>query len=162
MARSRPKVNKNGFNFNPDYLKDFKEINIKIIPHIEQSSGITGNWYTDKNGVVQISVSQMGDRRAEAMHVVHEIVEWASSIIDPTAMNDEITDIIDDDFLKKREKGELPEGHEEPGFGPSCLYSKGHHIGTAVEMILCQHYGLNWVEYDNHVREISKGKKVEF
>lgn len=149
-------------NFHPDYLRKIKGINIKVIPHKDQVCGITGEWYTDKKGTVQIRVSQMGDLRAEAMHIVHEVVEWAASIINPLTMDDTLTDAQDKEFLRKREEGILPEGHEEPGFGPDCLYGPGHHLGTAVEMILAQYYGINWIDYDNHVRAISKGKKVDF
>jgi hypothetical protein len=149
-------------NFRPDYFPIPKRINIEIIPHSKQVCGITGEWFTDKDGTVQIRVSQMGDLRAEAMHIVHEVVEWAASIIDPQAMSDTLTDAQDEEFLRKRKEGTLPEGHEEPGFGTDCFYGKGHHLGTAMEMILCQHYGMNWIDYDNHVREISKGKEVDF
>jgi hypothetical protein len=132
------------------------KLNIEVIPHSEQKAGITGEWWTDEAGVYQIRVSQMGDVRYELLHIVHEVVELAASLTHPEIMSDELTDKYDDEFLRTREADELPEGHEEPGFGIGCPYGRGHHLGTAAELMLCPEMGVNWIEYDNHVREVSK------
>lgn len=150
-------------NFRPDYLREIKGINIQVIAHKEQACGITGEWWTDENGVVQIRVSRLGDIRAEALHIAHEVVEWAASVGDPLAMDDDLTNVQDEKFLKLRREGKLPKGHEEVGFGPNCLYAKGHHLGTATELILCQNLGLNWIDYDNRVCQVAfEGKEFDF
>jgi hypothetical protein len=138
------------------------KINIEVIPHKDQRCGITGEWWTDADGIFQVRVSRMGDKRYEALHIVHEIAEWAASLMHPDIMDDKITDAYDEDFLRKRENGELPVKLEEPGFGPGCPYGDGHHIGTGFEMILCPIMGVNWTNYEARVDEVAfEGKEFE-
>jgi hypothetical protein len=143
-------------------MSDIK-LHIEVIPHKEQRAGMTGEWWTDENGVVQIRVSRMGDIRYEAMHVAHEVKEWALSVNDPVAMDDKITDAYDDAFLEKRAASLDIPGYGEPGFGAGCPYGLGHHVGTADEMIMCAFYGVNWNDYEKRVCEVAfDGKEFEF
>lgn len=136
------------------------KLNIEVIPHKSQKCGITGEWWTDPDGVVQIRVSRFGDSRYEALHIVHEVAEWAASMMHPEIMSDELTDKYDEEFLRKREAGELPKGLEEPGFGPGCPYGPGHHIATGFELILCPSMGVNWMEYQRRIDEVAfEGKE---
>jgi hypothetical protein len=136
------------------------KINIEVIAHKDQRCGMTGNWWTDEDGIIQMRISRMGDIRYEMMHVVHEVKELAVSITDPVAMDDKITDAYDDSFLEARAKSPDRPGYGEPGFGKGCPYGKGHHAGTADEMLLCAIYGINWNDYDQRVCEVAfEGKE---
>ena len=150
-------------NFRPEYCKDLK-INIQVISHKEQGPAkVTAQWWTDEAGVIQVRISRLGDIRAELLHLVHELVEIACSITHPEIMDDVLTDAYDEEFLRKRAAGELPLGHEEVGFGENCPYSGGHHAASGVELMICPHMDLNWVDYDNRVCEVAfDGKEFEF
>lgn len=123
------------------------KINIKVIPHRRQAYNTVGNYWTDKKGVIQVRISKM-DKQSERLVLVHELIElFMTDWLGIT--EDEITE-FDLSFEKKRKKG----NNDEPGFDSFAPYRREHTIATAVEMIMCAHMNIDWVNHEQTVNNV--------
>jgi hypothetical protein len=128
-----------------------KEIYIRVIPHDQQRYETVGDYWYDKDGVLQVRVSDMGNELYEKMVIIHELVEEALT------KHKGITEqqIMDFDlyYEKRREQGLVPED-SEPGFDNNAPYLFEHSLATSFEMMMCAHAGISWNDYDSTVMNL--------
>lgn len=135
------------------------KINIKVIKHEDQRDAITGQWWMDERGVLQIRVSRMGNSDYEKLHIMHELFEAFASTYDK-GVTDASTETFDKAFVERRKRGDLPAHITEPGFDPECPYHDEHMAATGVEMLLATFLKVKWSDYEKRCREVSwEGKK---
>lgn len=125
-----------------------KEIHIKVIPHSEHRYETVGDYFYDKEGVLQVRVSDMGNELYEKMVIIHELVEEALTK-HKGITEQQITD-FDLYFEKRREQGLIP-NEAEPGFDENAPYRNEHTLATSIEMMMCANAGVDWLEYDRTV-----------
>jgi hypothetical protein len=135
---------------------------IKTIPHPEQRYITTGDYWEDKNGTIQIRVSNMGDWRYEILVAVHELVELI--IMRHRGIMLSKSDEFDIPYEETR-KGPLklessntysrraPCGcyvtkNSEPGDDPHAPYYREHQLASGIERMLAALLGVNWEAYE--------------
>ena len=111
-------------------------ITIQTIPHAQQRYPTVGDWIWVDDHNLQIRVSDMGDRRYEALVAAHELVE--ALLCREHGITTEMVDAFDKAF----------EGDGEPGYAPDCPYRREHTAATGIEMQLASAMGVEWIEYD--------------
>lgn len=127
------------------------EIHIKTMPHSAQAYETVGNYWYDQDGVLQIRVSDMKNKRFEVLVAIHELVEQFITECNGIAEQD-ITD-FDLAFESARKLG-LRMPTEEPGFAESAPYRLAHSFATGIELAICGMTGINWTDYDNTVNSL--------
>ena len=121
------------------------QITIKTIPHADQRYPTVGDWVFVDDNNLQIRVSDLGDRRYNALVAVHELVE--ALLCQHRGITTEMVDAFDMAYEAKR-----PEGNtDEPGNDPNCPCLKEHEFATTVEMLLAEELGVDWGTYDDAV-----------
>ena len=123
-------------------------ISIKTIPHRHQRYETIGDWFTDRNGNLQIRVSAMSDWRYEFLVALHELVEWALCRQDGVSQHQ--VDVFDRRFEKER----LPGNYDEPGDAPKAPYQTQHCIATGVERIAAACLGVCWSKYEAELNSL--------
>ncbi len=127
------------------------EIHIKTIPHSDQRYPTCGDYWYDDLGVLQVRVSDMGNKMYETMVAVHEVIEEALAshrgLTEPEIM------AFDQYYEMRRAQGLVPED-SEPGFDNNAPYLREHTLSSAVEMMMCAHAGLSWNDYDRTVMNL--------
>lgn len=126
-------------------------INIKIIPHGKQRYPTVGDWWWDKNNVLQIRVSAMPDPLFEQLVVFHEQIE--AQLCDQAGITAEEVDRFDVDFERKRDVYKWEDGRE-PGDDPTAPYYQQHQIASAYERMLAVTLGVDWSEYEHAVNNL--------
>lgn len=147
-------------------------ISIESIPHRLQGYDTCGDWYQggsldremirDKE-VLCISISELPDRREMFLIAIHELIE---AFLCECAG---VTEASVDDFDKNFESGwletdslvgnklALPIGYpKEPGDHPDAPYYHQHQLATGIERILAAEAGVSWLEYEQHIQELSR------
>lgn len=120
-------------------------ITIKTIPHTEQRYETCGDWYFDKEGNIEIRVSDMGDWKKEFLVAYHELLEVA--LCKDRGITIEQVDAFDMQFEKERLEGKhIPD--EEPGYAEDAPYRNEHFMAEACERIAANQLNVNWKEYD--------------
>ncbi len=122
-------------------------IQAKTIPHEEQRYNTSGDYWTDKKGVEQFRISDLGDYRMELAVLVHEIVE--DYLCKHRGIKEQDIMAFDLMFEKEREEGKWKD--EEPGDDPRAIYHDPHQIATVIERILISYFGINWKDYDDKI-----------
>jgi hypothetical protein len=130
-------------------------ISIEIIPHMDQRSGSTGEWWIDQDGSLQVRVSDLGNLDYVKLHVIHELFEAFASTYNKNVALD-VAEHFDARFVGK-DKRELPAYFDEIGFHPDCPYHDEHVAATGVEMLLAPFLRVKWLDYDKRVRAIAAG-----
>jgi len=134
------------------------DVSIKIIPNNEQRYETIGDWWIDKKGNLQIRVSEFEDERHSMLIAIHEMFEamaaWVKHIEEPEVTKFDLW------FEKESNAGRIPKTLEEPGMHPACPYNTEHQYATAVEMTLATLLGVNWWEYDEAVRKMSREQVI--
>jgi hypothetical protein len=130
-----------------------KDINIKIIDHKDQRATSPGDYWYDKDGVLQMRISDTGDDTMNRLILIHEMVEEFISqhqgVDEPTIQE------FDEFYEGERELG-LHTAEAEPGFDSRSPYRQFHTIATAIEMMLAGHLNVDWNEYDKKVLALHK------
>ena len=116
-----------------------RDITIRTIPEWGQRYKTSGDYWTDKNGVEQIRVSQFDDWRYGALIAIHELVETV--LCRDRGIKTEDIDKFDMAF---EDKG-------EPGDSPNSPYYREHQFASAIERLMCNELGIPWHEYDKEV-----------
>lgn len=133
-------------------------VSIKIIPNNEQRYETIGDWWIDKRGNLQIRVSEFEDERHSMLIAIHEMFEayaaWVKHIKEPEVTKFDLW------FEAESNAGRMPPTLDEPGMHPKCPYNTEHQYATAVEMTLATLLGVNWWEYDEAVRKMSREQKI--
>ncbi len=131
---------------------------IESIPNNAHRYETCGDWWYDKDGALQIRISEFEDPRHTMGIAVHEISEafaaWANHIPEPEVSKFDLW------FEEESNAGRLPKTLEEPGMHPRCPYNTEHQYATAIEMVLMTLLGCNWWEYDEAVRKMSREQKI--
>lgn len=154
------------------------EVIITSTLHKDQRYDTCGDWYyapawwdISKPGMtkevpiecLRISVSQLPDRREMFLIAIHELIE---AFLCECAG---VTEASVDDFDKNFESGwletdslvgnklALPIGYpKEPGDHPDAPYYHQHQLATGIERILAAEAGVSWLEYEQHIQELSR------
>ncbi len=124
------------------------KINIRTVPYKSQRYPTVGDWLTDKQGIVWINVSDMGDWKAEAAVALHELAEMF--MCKAHGVTQAEVDEFDKEFERKRGEGDT----SESGDDPAAPYRTEHCVATGIERILAAELGLTWSEYDALVNSL--------
>lgn len=116
------------------------EINIKSIPQRHQRYKTVGDYWTDKDNIIQIRVTKMSE---DAMFLValHELIEFY--LVKKRNISEQLITKFDIEFEKFNTE------QKEPGDYFLAPYQNEHCIATGVERIMCAILGLKWEEYEN-------------
>lgn len=117
------------------------------IPHQAQRYPTVGD-YIDGHGVTLFLISNLSDRRYEALVLVHEIIE--KILCDARGVTNEAIDKFDMDFEAARQDGD----DREPGHEPDAPYHREHVFAESIERQLAVELGVDWESYDKEVREL--------
>lgn len=127
------------------------DIVIKSIPQSEHRYPTVGDYWRDKDGTLQIRVSEMGNKEYESLVVLHELIEIIltehKGIKEPDIM------AFDVQFEKEREEG-LHSEDDEPGEDPRAPYRKEHVLAEALERVVANELGVVWNDYGNTVMSL--------
>ena len=123
------------------------EIHIKTIPQIEQRYATVGDYWWDKDGSLQIRVSELGNEDMEFLVAIHELTESyiceKRGIKEPDIMAFDIAHIDSDD----------------PGALPDAPYFKEHFFAETIERLIAGQLNINWQEYDKTIAKLFKNKE---
>ena len=124
------------------------KIVIETIPHKRQRYETVGDYFYDKDGVLQIRISNMRNDQYAELVIIHELVE----LILCKAKGVKFSDI--DAFDKAFEKRRKPGNTDEPGDDDAAPYRDEHLFATGIEKLLCSKLGINWATYDKKVNSL--------
>ncbi len=130
-----------------------KELHLKVIQHADQRYETCGDYFADENGVEQIRVSELPDPRHEHLVMLHELFEriWCFH----NGVTNESVDAFDKLFEQEREDG-LHSVDDEPGDDRRAPYYHGHQFATVAERLLAAALGINCIEYEQAVNNLSQ------
>ena len=124
------------------------KIVIETIPHKDHRYDTVGDWYFDKDEILQIKVSNLYDWRKEALIAVHELVEALMCKSNGICQSE--VDAFDKNFETYRTDD------SEPGDHYNSPYKKQHCIATGIERILAPEIGVDWWEYGMKLSNLPK------
>lgn len=119
-------------------------ISIKTIPMKEQRYKTCGDWKFDKNGDLEILVSDCNNWCYEIIIAIHELVEVV------LCKHKGITQKQVDDF----DMSEYGLSLEEPGLDLKAPYFEQHAIALKVEELLYEPLGVNVDEFEDRMGEV--------
>jgi hypothetical protein len=139
------------------------KLNIEIIPHHEQRYETVGDWWLDREGVLQVRISRLSMHRYEILVLIHELVEifieWhrrtqrglddTKSLLELTSETDEF-DIL---YEKRRKRGDK---ESEPGCETECPVYNGHMAASAIEHVAALIFGINYNDYANEIANLHR------
>lgn len=114
-------------------------IQIEFIPHAKQRYDTAGDWIIDKEGNINIYVSDTGNQDYNSLIAVHEL--WEMLLCVKRGITQEAVDAFDMKF----------EGSEEPGDQPDSPYHREHCSATGVERLLCAELNVAWKDYEHGI-----------
>lgn len=156
------------------------KIVIETIPHDQHRYPTAGDWYyadepttpevgapTEK--VLHIKVSNLSDRRREALIAIHELVEVI--LCEHDGVTQEAVDAFDMEFEKKRQERiddaarkvtepgvtsgeEALIAIEEPGDDEKAPYRDQHCFATGIERLLASRLGVGWKDYETEIERL--------
>lgn len=122
------------------------KIHIETIPQAGQRYATAGDYFWDKDGVLQIRVSELGNEDMEYLCAGHELREaWLAyrrGIKEPDIMAFDIAHADSDD----------------PGSEPDAPYYKEHFFSEAIERLEAGQLNINWQEYDRTIMNLFNGE----
>jgi hypothetical protein len=127
------------------------KIVIETIPHDSHRYETVGDWWYDKDGTMQIRVSDMKNWKYELLVAVHELVE--QSLCKDRKVTEDVVTKFDKKFEKERSFGQVGED-EEAGDDPRAPYRKEHFFATNIERLLSEQLGIDWKTYDDTVMKL--------
>jgi hypothetical protein len=116
-------------------------INIQTIPHDKQRYPTCGDWFYDRDGVLQIRVSEMRNNRHEMAVALHELIEAALCMV----AHVEAWHV--DDFDKNWEGAPK----DEPGNDPKAPYHHQHVTASICERAIAQCLEISWNDYEKTI-----------
>ena len=130
------------------------KINIQTIPHERQRYETCGDWQffgiNEKNPVLEISVSDMGNADYEFLVGIHEAIEAYLAVRRFGFGVEKLLDDFDMAYEKERKEGD----ESEPGDHPDCPVYLEHQIATGVEIILAGLLKVDWTTYDRAIGDL--------
>lgn len=125
-----------------------KTITITVIPHEEQRYETCGDWKINRNGNIDILVSDTGNIWYNALIGVHEL--WEVLLCKKRGISDEKVTEFDKEFESNR-----PDRNEdEPGDDLHAPYRDEHCSATGAERILASQLGIPWTLYEEAVNRL--------
>ena len=130
------------------------KINIEVIPHKQERYNTIGDYWIDDKEVVQIRVSELGNRnqtdarRYEFLVILHELIEMG--LCKFAGVDFRSIDNFDKDYESQRQ----PEDMAEPGDDPKAPYKKQHLIATGIEKIVAAELGVDWQTYETTAAKV--------
>lgn len=126
------------------------KIVIETIPHKTHRYETCGDWYFDKDGTLQIRVSEEVGAKSCGLVAIHELSEVFLCSNGFSMTQKQLEDLTKKvDKFDKQFEGDLVD--EEPGDDPRAPYHFEHSIATAIERLLCANLGVPWKEHDGRV-----------
>ena len=127
------------------------KICIKTIPHNEHRYETVGDYWYDKNGALQVRVSDMGNKKYEFLVIIHELIE--EFLTKDRGIEEPDIKAFDEKFEEEREQG-LHGDDEEPGDSPDAPYRQEHFFATNIERMLSSELRVDWKDYDDTVMSL--------
>ena len=124
------------------------KITIETIPHKEQRYETCGDWTFDKDGNLNMFISDMKNWKYEALVAVHELVEVL--LCKDRKISQKTVDAFDINFEKERAKG-LHDEEDEPGDDPKSPYRKEHQFATDLEFLLAHQLNVDTEKYADKI-----------
>src|SRR4051812_42927292 len=120
------------------------DIHIKTIPHKEHRYPTVGDYWRDKDGSLQVRISDFGNDDHAFLVAIHELIEWY--LTEKHGIKEEDITAFDEQFEKELAEGLHPT-NKEPGFDPRAPYIKEHTFATTIEKQLAAELGIDWEQY---------------
>ena len=127
------------------------EIIIQTIPHKNQRYKTVGDWFRDKNGVLHIKVSDMGNDKYTLLVALHELIE--ASLCEDRGITDVKVTAFDKKFESERAAG-MQDDDSEAGDDVRAPYRKEHFFATNIERLLSAELRVDWKKYDKAVMSL--------
>lgn len=121
------------------------KIEIEIKPYDQMRYPTLGDYYYKEDGTLKLEVADTGNIFYNKLLLIHELIE--ECLTDKLDIDPAIIDDFDLQFEQERLAG-MHTPDKEPGFDPRCPYLHEHALATGVEMLLCAHSGVNWIQYN--------------
>ena len=154
------------------------KLNIEVIPHGEQRYETCGDWWVDNEGIVQVRVSRLSERKYEYLILIHELTEMFLELAKrrtkpmphsrltpkPPHEDRQLAELIfladeTDRFDKRYEDARPPDDNEsEPGCEPDCPVYQGHMAASAIENIAAMVLEVNYNKYADEVAALDQKK----
>lgn len=125
------------------------DIRIKSIPHNSQQYETVGDYWTNRDGSIEIRVSQLPLSDYELLIALHELIEY-------WLVKNQISEDSINQFDKQFEASRQPGNEDEPGDDPNATYRKQHLLATGVEKIIAAELGIDWKAYEAAVNSLNK------
>ena len=94
-----------------------------------------GDWFTADNGLLKIRVSNTNNRKYAFLTALHEMIE--QFLCECSGITEDQVDSWD----------LLHEDQDEPGEMLKCPYREQHLFAEAMEKVIAEKIGVDWVEY---------------
>ena len=127
-------------------------INYESTPHEMQRYPTVGDYFYDRNGTLQVRVSEMGNEDYEFLVAIHELVEWY--LVTKRKIPLEKIDEFDISFEQLRKMMPAIIGDQEPGDMVSAPYYNEHQFATKLEKFLAAEMGVDWEKYNDCVESL--------
>lgn len=132
-------------------MKQTEEICVKVVPMSEMRYPSVGDYWYDENGVLQVRIADLGEKRMNRCVLMHELnevfVTEHHGIIEQDIM------AFDVRFEKEREEGKWRDD-QEPGDDPRAPYRKEHRFSENCERQLALALDVDWEEYTERVNSL--------
>lgn len=126
-------------------------LHIQTIDHYHHRYDTVGDYFFDPELQVQkILVSDMNNWEYEFLVAMHELVEQA--LCRKRGIEEEEITAFDTEYECKRPPWD---SESEPGDSRRAPYHKEHTIATAIERLLAEALGVNWLEYEKTITKLS-------
>jgi hypothetical protein len=125
---------------------------LKVVPHAQQRYNTVGDWYYNKEGMMIITSSALGNGDYEFLIQLHELIEAK------LCLEHGVTEQQVDDFDKWFEEQGLV---GEPGDHPESPYLLEHSIATQHEHEMAKALGVDWNLYEQRIEEVFNGAIYE-
>jgi len=127
------------------------EIHIKSVDRSKIRNNDVGDYFYDANGVLNILVAELGDKKKESLIVMHEL--WEVLTTEANGVSEkEITDW--DAYCEKAKEIGTMNDDIENGFRHDAPYRKQHTQSTGIELLLAAELGVDWAEYENLINNL--------
>jgi hypothetical protein len=132
---------------------------IRSVLYKNQRYNTCGDWYesdyysfeTGAQRALEITVSELPDRREMFLVAIHELIE--AFLCECAGVTEQAVDQFDYGFEQMRVPSD-----GEPGDQITAPYYRQHQIATGIERILAAEAGVDWLTYEQHIKELSNGQ----
>lgn len=121
------------------------KIETEIKPKDQMRYDTVGDYYFLTDGTLKFEVADSGNPLYNWMVLIHEMTEFA--LLEHRGIPVQTIDEFDMMYEKEREQN-FHDIDDEPGFDNRSPYREEHTLATAVEMMICAHAGISWMDYN--------------